>query len=288
MESQGFLGTREFGVWEVLWSNGELGKHQVSLPLSLPALGRDAGTGFSKSRRFLVFLMAGEEFRHQVLPNPSRGRGKEGESKPLEQRGIWGHFPQISLLWTRQEVLNLNSSLNQGWLWGINLSILFPLPLLTTTNWLYKYSFSTVCILQIEGTAIPGAWNIPRGLWQGMKGTKGGKSLLSNLLFCAANVDVKTSSAVAVTLTKGFPPFWGQCCSVSLNLNFKCCFFFSQLLICAMRLLCSESFSENLFFLIYLLLCEKAESGCLFLQLKLLGTCILSTCLHSPHVVKGS
>lgn len=25
VESQGFLGNREFGVWEGLWSNGELG-----------------------------------------------------------------------------------------------------------------------------------------------------------------------------------------------------------------------------------------------------------------------
>lgn len=229
-ESQGFLGNGEFGVWEVVWSSGELGKHQVCLPLALPALGRAAGTGFSKSWRCLVFLVVGEESRHQVLPNPSSllggGHGKEGESKPPEQRGIWDYFPQISLLHTRQEVLKLNSSLNQGWLWGINLSILFPLPLLTTTNWIYKYLFSTVCILQIEGTAFPGAWNIPRGLWHGMKGTRGGKSLLSNLVFCAANVDVTTSSACRCHSDKRISSFLGtelQCVS---NLNFKCSLFF--------------------------------------------------------------
>lgn len=174
--------------------------------------------------------MVGEEFRHQVLPNPSSllgGRcGEEGESKPPEQREIWGYFPQISLLQTRQEVLNSNSSLNQGWLWGINLSILFPLPLVTTTKRIYKYLFSTLCILQIEGTAFPGAWNIPRGLWHGMKGTKGGKSSLSKLLFCAANVDVTTSSARRCHSDKRISSFLGTVLQCVSNLNFKCCLFF--------------------------------------------------------------
>lgn len=102
MESQGFVGNGEFGVWEVLWSDGELAKHQVSLPLSLPALGRDAGIGFSKSWRVFGFpdgwgkIQAPSASKSQqfIGRRPWEGR----EIQPLEQRGIWGCFPQISLL----------------------------------------------------------------------------------------------------------------------------------------------------------------------------------------------
>lgn len=221
MGSQGFLGNRELVWWGIRKAPG------FTATFASSSWQR---CWVQQILEVLIFLMVGEEFRHQVLPNPSSllgGRcGEEGESKPPKQREIWGYFPQISLLQTRQEVLNSNSSLNQGWLWGINLSILFPLPLLTTTKRIYKYLFSTLCILQIEGTAFPGAWNIPRGLWHGMKGTKGGKSSLSKLLFCAANVDVTTSSARRRHSDKRISSFLGTVLQCVSNLNFKCCLFF--------------------------------------------------------------
>lgn len=229
VESQGFLGNREFGVWEGLWSNGELGSTRFHCHFHFQLLAEMLELGSANLGGFWFPWWLGKNSGTRCFQIPAvsweEGVGRKGNPSHWSKGG----FEVIShkFLWFRQGRRFWTWTVHWirvgfgGWIWASRSHFLF---------YQRQTAFTNLCLVQFVFYKLRALLSLVSGIFQEGSGREWKApregNLHSQTSFSVLQMLSQLPAPVAVTLTKGFTPFLRTVLQCVSNLNFKCYLFF--------------------------------------------------------------